>query len=49
MICLEELLAMKDEFEKEKIFVDAKILVVSQMIEKEKAKEVVEPDTNESV
>lgn len=38
MIGLEELLGMKAEFEKEKLFVEAKIAVVGEMIAKENAK-----------
>lgn len=46
MICLEELLKMKEKFEHEKNFVEAKIEVVNQMIETEKAKEVEETEIN---
>lgn len=38
MIDLKELVDMKDEYEHEKIFVEAKISVVNSLIEKEVAK-----------
>ena len=46
MIGLKELLEMKEKFEHEKIFVEAKIEVVNQMIETEKEKEVEQTEIN---
>jgi hypothetical protein len=49
MIGLKELIDMKDEFEHEKIFVEAKISVVKNLIEKEieKEKETEETEVTE--
>ena len=39
MVTIEELLNYKSKYEKEKIFIEAKIAVVDEMITAEKAKE----------
>lgn len=48
MIDLKELIDMKDEFEHEKIFVEAKLSVVKSLIEKE-TKKIEAPEENEIV
>lgn len=49
-LSLEELEEIKREFEKEKLFVEAELEVANKMIEKVKAKSIVETtDTNENI
>lgn len=47
-ICLEDLIEKKSKFEKEKMFIDAKISVVDEMIADEQAKVVVEEENCET-